>query len=163
MTPKTKKNASHRVHTHASTPARAEEKASRTAMKYVLPSAVLAGAALVTTAGLLLNKQLAAVLRGASRATLAQGTSVLAELDLAKLLGHVGLQRRRSALLGPVVGAAAGVLVGAALTFWVAPALVPRLRAVRDPSTHPPSVNGVSTGPTVSRDHPPTTDPGHGG
>jgi len=133
-TPITKKRATTRV--RAPRVAAAKEPAALA--QYLVPGAAILGSGLLTTAGVLLKNQLTGFLNSAARMTLSQGAAVLEQLDLGTLLGHVGLQRKQSVLASPIIGAVAGLVVGSALTYWLAPILTPVIKDALAPATNAP-------------------------
>lgn len=130
----TKKRATTRV----AVPRTAAAKEPTDFAQYVVPGAAILGSGLVTTAGVLLKKQLADFLGHTARATLSQGAAAMAQLDLGTLLGHVGLQRKQSMLASPIMGAMAGLVVGSALTYWLAPILTPVIKHALAPPANAP-------------------------
>jgi hypothetical protein len=118
MTPKHRARAT----THARMPKTAAKETTDFA-QYLIPGAAILGSGLLTTAGVIMRKHLAEVLGGAARATLSQGAHAMAQLDPEMLLAHVGLQRKRSSVVGIGMGTVAGLLVGSGLMLWLAPAI----------------------------------------
>ena len=96
---------------------------------YAVPGAALLGSGLLATAGILLRDQLGRSMLSAARNVASGGVvaghAASRELDLERLLSHVGLQRRRMPVLGAGLGVLAGVVAGTALAMW----LGPRVRA----------------------------------
>ena len=79
------------------------------------------GAGALTTAGVIMREELAEI----AQRVLTEAMGATKNISLGKLLDFVGLQRRRSFLSTSLGGAgmlAAGVLSGAALIYWLAPA-----------------------------------------
>jgi len=94
-----------------------------------------------------MRKHLGEILANASHALLTQGAAVLAQLDVSALLARVGLEKKRSSLVGPGLGVVAGVVAGSALTLWLGPALLPLIK-----QTLAPPVDGPKAGPKVAHD-----------
>jgi hypothetical protein len=123
----------------------------KTMTKYVAPGVALLGSGLLATAGVVLKSQLERVLRAGIESAVAGGASArhLAadQLDLEKLLAHVGLQRRHTPVRGAGLGALAGAVVGSALTLWLAPLLKQELAARTRPDSQlkqPPANSTVN-------------------
>jgi hypothetical protein len=141
--PKAKKRSSRRVRMP-----RASAKKARDFSKYLAPGAALLGSGLLTATGIFMKEQLAHFLSGAVQTVRSQGASVAGQLDLEKLLAHVGLQKRHGALAGPALAVLAGMVAGSALTVWLLPmikdAVLPRDTHV-EPVKEPVRGNSVST------------------
>jgi hypothetical protein len=93
----------------------------RQAAKYAAPTAAVLGTGALATAGVIMRKQLVEL----ASAALAEGMSATKDLNLGKLLGYLGLKRRRSLLSTSLQGAgilAVGLASGAALIYWLLPA-----------------------------------------
>jgi hypothetical protein len=92
------------------------------AVKHAAPVAAVLGAGALATAGVIMRDQLAEL----AHLALAEGINATKSLNLKKLLGYVGLERRRSSLSAFLPGLgmlALGLMSGAALTYWLAPGL----------------------------------------
>jgi hypothetical protein len=101
------------------------EKAKQLASDYAIPGAAVLGSGLAAIAGVLLREQLGRILVSAARGIASGGAAArdvaARELELERLLSHVGLQRRRSSVLGVSLGALAGIAAGSALAMWLGP------------------------------------------
>ena len=106
-------------------PKKATAKAANGFAQYALPGAAVLGSGLLATAGILLRDQLGRILVSAARDVISGGVTVghaaSRELELERLLSHVGLQRRRMPVLGAGLGVLAGVVAGSALALWLGP------------------------------------------
>jgi hypothetical protein len=102
---------------------------------YAIPGAAVLGSGILAAAGFVLREQLGHVLlstarsvvsgsAGARRAAAKELGAAAKELELDRLLSHVGLQSRRSPVLGTGLGVIAGIAAGAALAMWLGPMVV---------------------------------------
>ena len=121
--------------------------------QYLVPGAALLGSGLLTTAGVIMRKHLAEVLGSAARATLSQGAHAVAQLDPETLLAHVGLQRKRSSVVGIGLGTVAGLLVGSGLAFWLAPAIKRAMKPVAEVPSHADGVGRQEPAMTSTNHH----------
>jgi hypothetical protein len=106
-------------------PTRATAKTANGFGQYALPGAAVLGSGLLATAGILLRDQLGRIMVSAARNVASGGVmaghAASKELELERLLSHVGLQRRRMPVLGAGLGVLAGVVAGSALAIWLGP------------------------------------------
>ena len=106
-------------------PTRATAKTAHGFAQYALPGAAVLGSGMLATAGILLRDQLGRIMGSAARNVASGGVmaahAASKELELEKLLSHVGLQRRRMPVLGAGLGVLAGVVAGSALAMWLSP------------------------------------------
>jgi hypothetical protein len=112
----------------------ADETANGFARHALLGAAVL-GSGLLATAGVLLRDQLGSIVVSAARSVASggvmMGQAVSKELEIERLLSHVGLQRRRMPVLGTGLVALAGVVAGSALAMWLGPMLGAAFRSTK--------------------------------
>jgi hypothetical protein len=90
----------------------------RQAARYAAPTAAVLGTGAIAAAGVIMRKQLIEL----ASAALAEGMSATKDLNLGKLLGYLGLTRRRSLLSASLQSAgilALGFASGAALIYWL--------------------------------------------
>jgi hypothetical protein len=103
--------------------------------QYALSGAAVLGSGLLATAGILFRDQLGSIMISAARNVMAGGVmaghAASKELELERLLSHVGLQRRRMPALGAGLGVLAGVVAGSALAMWLGPRVRAALRSTR--------------------------------
>jgi len=106
---------------HAAAPRATAKKAT----SYAIPGAAVLGTGILAAAGFLMRDQLGHILLSTARSVVSGGLearhAAAKELELGRILSHVGLQRRHTPVLGAGLGMLAGVAVGAALAMWLGP------------------------------------------
>jgi hypothetical protein len=121
---------------------------------YAVPGAAVLGSGVLAAAGFLLREQLGHVLLSAARSVVAGGLgarhAAAKELELGRLLSHVGLQPRRSPVLGAGLGALAGIAAGTALAMWLGP-MVRDAMADKEPTVEKKSSSFVPEEPAMER------------
>jgi hypothetical protein len=126
---------------------------NRGVAKYALPGAAVLGAVALTGAGILMRARLAEL----AQTAVAEGFAATKKLSFGRVLGYAGLERQRSILsvLLPRTGAlAVGILVGAALTVWLASPRRNRTDAKsEDLHSGPAPHNSGFTVPIVAANH----------
>jgi hypothetical protein len=119
-------------------PTRATAKTAKGFAQYALPGAAVLGTGLLATAGILLKGQLGRVMVSAARNVASGGVTAghaaSKELELERLLSHVGLQRRRMPMLGAGLGVLAGVVAASALVMWLGPMVRAAFRDTKPPA-----------------------------
>jgi hypothetical protein len=95
------------------------------AAQYAVPGAAVLASGVLAAAGFLMRDQLGHALLSAARSVVSGGLgarhAAAKELELERLLAHVGLQKRRTPVLGAGLGVLAGMVAGTALVMWLGP------------------------------------------
>ena len=107
------------------------------AAQYAIPGVAVLGSGVLAAAGFLMREQLGHVLLSAARSVVSGGLgarhAAAKELELERLLSHVGLQKRGTSVVGAGLGVLAGIAAGTALAMWLGPMVV-QAPADKEPS-----------------------------
>jgi hypothetical protein len=122
---------------------------------YAIPGAAVLGSGILAAAGVMLREQLGHVLLSTARSVVSSSVgarrAAAKELDLDRLLSHVGLQSRRSPALGAGLGVLVGIAAGAALATWLGPMVVQAFAAKEPSAEETKPASFVSEEPPMER------------